>query len=192
MNRSFKIGETLGLLLRARPTAFLSGIVIWVILSLLGMKLLKWKPEKAIAGGFLAMLIHYFSEWWHQFGHAQAAEQTGYPMSGMEFNGPIATSVYPRNEGVLSAEVHIQRAIGGPIFSLMLTIVSGLIAVTLRPLGGPALVLAYFSCLDNLLVFTIGALLPLGFTDGSTLLRWMGRRQSGRRVNIAGSSSLSL
>jgi len=27
--------------------------------------------------------------------------------------------------------------------------------------------------LDNLLVFTIGAFLPLGFTDGDTLLRYM-------------------
>jgi hypothetical protein len=30
--------------------------------------------------------------------------------------------------------------------------------------------------LDNLLVFTLGAFLPLGFTDGSTILRWWRRR----------------
>jgi len=28
----------------------------------------------------------------------------------------------------------------------------------------------------NLLVFGVGALLPLGFTDGSTLLTWLPRR----------------
>jgi hypothetical protein len=184
MNRSFKLGEIFDLQVKARPTALLSAITIWVILSLVGMKMFKWKPEKAAAGGFLAMLIHFFSEWWHQLGHSQTAEQTGYPMTGMEFVGPIALSQYPENEGVLSAEVHIQRALGGPIFSLVLTIVSGLIALILRPLGGPALVLAYFSIADNFLVFTIGALMPLGFTDGSTLLHWVGRRQAGRRVSI--------
>jgi hypothetical protein len=39
--------------------------------------------------------------------------------------------------------------------------------------------LLVFFFLDNLLVFTIGSLLPLGFTDGSTLLAWWPRR--GRR-----------
>ncbi len=186
MKRTFKIGDIWGLKVKATPTAVVSGLVIWLVLSLLSLKLLKWRPEKAVAGGFLAMLIHFVSEWWHQFGHAQAAEQTGYPMAGMVFSGPIAVSQYPENEGVLSAEVHIQRALGGPIFSLLLALVSGLVGLALRPLGGPALVLAYFSFIDNLLVFTIGALLPLGFTDGSTLLNWIGRRQGGRRVNING------
>ena len=187
MNRSFKLGEIFGLQVKARPSALLSSITIWLILSLLGMKLLKWKPEKAAAGGFLAMVIHFFSEWWHQLGHSQTAEQTGYPMTGMEFIGPIALSQYPENEGVLAPEVHIQRALGGPIFSLILTIVSGLIALILRPLGGSALVLAYFSVADNFLVFTVGALMPLGFTDGSALLHWVGRGQAGRRVRINGS-----
>lgn len=186
MKRSFTLGEIFGLQIKAGPTAFISALLIWLIVTLFSIKLLKWRPEKAAAGGFLAMLIHFLSEWWHQFGHAQAAEQTGYPMQGMEFKGPIATSLYPENEGVLSAEVHIQRALGGPIFSFMLAIVSGLIALGLRPLGNPALLLTLFSFADNLLVFTIGALMPLGFTDGSTLLKWLGRRQGGRRVSING------
>ena len=186
MNRSFKLGEIMGLQMKARPTALLSAVAIWIVLTLFGWKLLKWKPERALAGGFLAMLIHFLLEWWHQFGHSQAAEQTGYPMTGMEFAGPIAVSQYPENEGVLSADVHIQRALGGPIFSLMMTIVLGLITLILRPIGGPALVLAYFSLADNFLVFTIGALIPLGFTDGSTLLQWAGHWRSGGGVRIGG------
>ena len=187
MNRSFNLGETFGLKIRARPSAVISALLIWLIVSVLGMKLLKLRPEKAIPGGFLAMLIHFLSEWFHQFGHAQAAEQTGYPMQGMEFNGPIAFSQYPENEGLLSPEVHIQRALGGPIFSLMLAVVSGLVALALRPFGTPVLLLMLFSFADNLLVFTIGALMPLGFTDGSTLLHWIRRRQGGLRLNINGS-----
>jgi hypothetical protein len=184
MNRTFNLGETFGLKLRARPTAVLSALFIWIAVSIVGMKLLKLKPVKAIPGGFLAMLIHFLSEWWHQFGHAQAAEQTGYPMQGMEFQGPIARSQYPRNEGVLSAEVHIQRALGGPIFSLMLAIVSGLIALALRPFGDPVLLVTFFSFADNLLVFTIGALMPLGFTDGSTLIHWVRRRRGSVTVSL--------
>ena len=186
MNRSFDLGGIMGLKIKARPTALIGALLIWLLVGLLGAKLLKFKPEKAVAGGFLAMLIHIFSEWWHQFGHAQAAEQTGYPMEGMEFIGPLAQSLYPAQEGVLSAEVHIQRALGGPIFSLLLAIVSALIALALRPFGSPALLLTLFSVADNLLVFTVGALMPLGFTDGSTLLHWMRHRQGNVRVSING------
>jgi Zn-dependent protease len=186
MKRSFNLGEIMGLKIKARPATFISALFIWLLAGILGAKLLKLKPEKAIAGGFLAMLIHFFSDWWHQFGHAQAAEQTGYPMEGMEFIGPIARSQYPAQEGILSAEVHIQRALGGPIFSLLLAIVSALIALALRPFGNPALLLTLFSVADNLLVFTVGALLPLGFTDGSTLLQWMRQRQGNLRLNING------
>lgn len=186
MNRSFNLGETFGLRIRVRPTAVLSALLIWLLVGIAGMKTLKLKPEKAAAAGFLAMLIHFLSEWWHQFGHAQAAEQTGYPMQGMEFVGPIAKSQYPPNEGVLSAEVHIQRALGGPIFSFMLAIVSALIALALKPFGNPILLLTLFAFADNFLVFTIGALLPLGFTDGSTLIHWMRRRQGTGRVSING------
>ena len=35
-----------------------------------------------------------------------------------------------------------------------------------------------FLAADSLLIYTLGALLPLGFTDGSTLLRW---KRRGRR-----------
>jgi hypothetical protein len=37
------------------------------------------------------------------------------------------------------------------------------------------LVSAFFF-LENLFVFTLAAFLPLGFTDGSTLLEWRGKR----------------
>jgi hypothetical protein len=186
MKRSIKIGRLFGLEIRAMPSTLLSIITIWTALTLLAIRLLRWKPEKAILTGLLATLIHYTSDFWHQLGHAQVAEQTGYPMSGMEFRGPIAISQYPRNEGMISADVHIQRALGGPIFSLILSVLSGVLMLALRPLGGPAFVLVIFTFVDNLLVFTVGALLPLGFTDGSTLLHWWGHRQKGRRIDIQG------
>ena len=59
---------------------------------------------------------------------------------------------------------------------------AGGLVLLLRPLGGLPLFLAVFSFFDNLLVFTIGALLPLGFTDGSTILTWWDQRQGNRRV----------
>jgi hypothetical protein len=70
--------------------------------------------------------------------------------------------------------VHIQRALGGPAGSLLYTLLWGAVLLLLRPLGQSGVmwwVTAYLF-LSNLLIFTLGAFLPLGFTDGSTLLRY--------------------
>ncbi|MDX1412545.1 MAG: hypothetical protein R3293_00030 [Candidatus Promineifilaceae bacterium] len=179
--KSIKLGSVGGLDVHAKPSAFLTFILLWILSSLLGVKLARWRTEKAVFIGFLASVIHLLSETWHQIGHSRMAEQTGYPMEGIVFWGPLATSKYPANEGMLSAEMHIQRALGGPIFSILLALVAGTITLVLRPLGGPPLILVFFTFLDNLLVFTIGALSPLSFTDGGTLVRWWGQRQSGKR-----------
>ena len=97
-------------------------------------------------------------------------------MTGIRLWWLLGFSLYPPDEGPLPAAVHIRRALGGPAASVLLTLVAGLIAVAVRPLGGAAWWVALFFFLDNLLVFTLGAFLPLGFTDGSTLLRWWGQR----------------
>jgi Zn-dependent protease len=182
--KSFKIGDLGKLEISMLPSAALTALLLWALFSLVGVKFLKMRPEKAVAGGLLATFLHFFSEWWHQMGHAKAAEQTGYPMKGMVFWGPLATSKYPANEGLLSPDTHIQRALGGPIFSLTLAALTGILALMLRPFGGPAFLLALYTAADNFFVFTIGALTPLGFTDGSTILEWFGNSRGSRRIQI--------
>jgi hypothetical protein len=99
-------------------------------------------------------------------------------MSGIRFGamGLLGTSQYPSDEPALPAAIHIQRALGGPSGSLFVSIVAALLALALRNSGELLWVLAVFFFLDNFLVFTLGSLLPLGFTDGSTLVQWWGKR----------------
>lgn len=87
----------------------------------------------------------------------------------------LASSRYPRDEPELPAEIHIRRALGGPTASFLLALVVGTIAFMQRDNGGMVWWLAVFLALDNLLIFTIGALLPLSFTDGGTLVYWWPR-----------------
>jgi hypothetical protein len=42
-------------------------------------------------------------------------------------------------------------------------------------LGAVIPLVGLFIFLDNLLIYTLGAMLPLGFTDGSTILNWRGK-----------------
>jgi hypothetical protein len=88
----------------------------------------------------------------------------------------VSTALYPPDEPPLPADIHIRRALAGPAGSLLVTLVAGVAAYLLRSVGGTLWYVGVFLFLDNLVVLTLGALLPLGFTDGSTLLHWWGKR----------------
>ena len=84
----------------------------------------------------------------------------------------LSSSIYPADEPDIPTEIHIRRALGGPIRSFILSVVFGIITLLL-PQGTYQWWAALFFAADNFLVFTVGSLLPLGFTDGTTLLRWL-------------------
>jgi hypothetical protein len=96
-------------------------------------------------------------------------------MRGVRFWGLLSASVYP-DEPPLPAAIHIRRALGGPAASGLLGLLVGGVTLLLWAGGGVLAGLALFFCLENLLVFCLGSLLPLGFNDGSTLLEWWGKR----------------
>ncbi len=172
MNKTFRLGSTFGLKILAQPTAVTGSLLLWLIFSLVGWLWLDLGVGTAVLTALIATFLHFFGEFWRQLSHAWAAKRAGYPMSGILFVWVLAASLYPRDEPELPARIHIRRALGGPAASALMTISSGLLAWAIRPFGSPIYDLALFFFLDNLLVFTLGAFLPLGFTDGSTLLRY--------------------
>jgi hypothetical protein len=84
-------------------------------------------------------------------------------------------SLYPPDEPSLPGSVHIRRALGGPIASILFGGLAGLLALLVFPSNGLIGWLLIILMLDNWLVLGFGAFLPLGFTDGSTLLAWWGK-----------------
>jgi len=176
LKTTFKLGRLAGLELSARPSALAGSALLWAIFSAIGIGLLNLSFAIALATSLLAVVLHWFSEILHNLGHAWAARRTGYSMIGVQLWGVLSTSIYPRDEPALPAQVHIRRALGGPFGSLLVALAAGALALALRSIGGVAWWLALFLFLDNLLVFTLGALLPLGFNDGTTLLYWWRRR----------------
>jgi hypothetical protein len=160
----------------AQASAVTGSLLLWLIFSLVGWLWLDLGVGTAVLTALIATFLHFLGEFWHQLGHAWAARRSGWPMSGVMFFWVLAASLYPRDEPELPARVHIQRALGGLTSSLFMTIGMGLVVWGIRPYNTPADYLALFFFLDNLLVFTLGAFLPLGFTDGSTLLRYWPQR----------------
>ncbi len=172
-DRTYRLGSIGGLQVSLMPSAIAGSLALWVLLSAAGVWLLGLPAGAALLGGLAALLLHWFSDIVHHSGHAWAARRTGYPMIGIRLWGVLGSSIYPGDEPALPARVHIRRALGGPIASLLLTLVAGLVAWALRSAGGVVWWVALFFFLENLCVFTLQVFIPLSFNDGGTLLYWL-------------------
>jgi hypothetical protein len=164
------LGGVAGLRLSAAPSALIGSLVLWALLGAVGLLLLKLSPVEVALLSLTGVLLHWISDVIHQLGHAWAARQSGHPMVGIRLWWLLTSSIYPSNEPQLLRSVHTRRALGGPITSLLVGALSSLVLLIIPVDTGPWW-LALFFCLDNLLVLGLGAFLPLGFTDGSTLLK---------------------
>jgi hypothetical protein len=176
MDKKFRLGRIAGLEVYARRNVFVGFFVLWGAFSGLAYFALELTPMAALGMGLAGVYLHYTFEFWHQYSHAWAARRTGYPMEGVLYFMGLAISLYPRDEPELPAEVHIRRALGGPVGSIALGLFGGIVTWALHPFGGVLYWLAWFTFLENLLFFGLGALLPVGFTDGVTLLKWWPQR----------------
>ncbi|MEA2683483.1 MAG: hypothetical protein QOK05_1811 [Chloroflexota bacterium] len=157
----------------------LACVVLLAVYLLAGVVVFHRHPANALFGAFLLVLLHWFNETWHNYGHFTAARRTGFPMDGVRLGTALlvfGTSIYPPDEQELSASVHIQRALGGPIANAILTAVGVVAILVLTVLSSHFVWVAIVFTIENLLVFTVGNFLPFGFNDGSTLLHWMRRR----------------
>lgn len=176
----YRLGKLGGVELTATPLAIVGLLGLWIVFSAIGLRL-GLSAGNAIIGGFAATALHFVGELWHQLGHAWAARSTGHPMIGIRFGflGVLAASVYPANEEPLAPMTHIRRALGGPLASLLLTLIAlviFLIIGTSRS-GGTVWWLAWFFFLENLFIYTLQVFVPLGFNDASTILFWLRKRQ---------------
>jgi hypothetical protein len=176
MWRKFPITHIGDLAITGTRLAVLGSLLLWLLFTLLGMFVFALAPATAVFGGLLATLLHWLSSLLHHLGHARAARRTGYPMREVRLLHVLAVSIYPRDEPELPAETHIKRALGGPPVNIILGLTSLAAALFIGESGGLWYLLALFFGLENLLLYGLGAFLPLGFTDGSTLLEWWPKR----------------
>lgn len=176
MRKKFPLFQITGVAITGTPLAIICSLLLWVVFSLLGGFVFELMWVTAIWGGLLAILLHWLAAVLHQLGHALAARRTGYPMREIRLLHVLCASIYPRDEPALPAEIHIQRALGGAPVSFLAALVGVVLTLLLRDSGGIWYLLALFFFLENLFVFGLGAFVPLGFTDGSTLLEWWPKR----------------
>lgn len=176
MNGLIELGVLFNLRLTAKPSVLIGTalvIAIWTPVTALVFGV-PW--GLALLAGLFAALLHWLSEFIHQLGHAWAARRVGHPMRGIRFWGVLSSSIYPSDEGDLMAGVHIRRALGGPLFSLILSILGGLLLLTSSELAPVWRSLLWFFFIENFVVLTLQIFVPLGFNDGGTLFYWLRHR----------------
>ncbi|MEZ4671982.1 MAG: hypothetical protein R3E39_29100 [Anaerolineae bacterium] len=153
----------------------MSFIVLWVVLAVVGKQVLGFTVADVFVGASLPP-AYITSVNGTQIGHAIAAERTGYRMTGVHFFLVLgALYIRPMNQLCpLRCISHARWA--GPSEHWRGVRLFAAVALLLAPVGGLVWTLVAFAFLDNLLFFGLGSFLPLGFTDGSTLIHWWSKR----------------
>lgn len=175
MKSEQELGSIAGLRISVQPSFFTARLLFIATLALLGRFIFKLSRPQALYGAIIAVVLDAFAVLIHQLGHAWIAKRTGWPMTGIRFWNLFATCTYPPDEPELPPEVHIQRAAGGPIASLLLGLVTGVPLLWILPREGIGRLFALYWVLNNIVVKSVLAYGPLPWTDGPPTWRW-GRR----------------
>lgn len=182
--KEYYLGTLAGVKIIIDPIVIVMFFIVWFIFSLLARQA-NLSRKESILGGFLAALIHWFTEIVHQMGHVWAAKQTGYPMTKIRFMGPFSQTIFPEDEPKLPPDVHIQRALGGPLASFGLSGIAWIILQLLAPIGGLIAWTGRFFFRENFFFGALGTLAPYDITfgnvrfvsDGLSAWRWWQKRE---------------
>lgn len=174
-----RLGTLAGLQLTMIPAALVGSIGLGAIVIGLMVVVFNIPIGSTLLGGLIVVVLHWLMELVHQLGHAWAARRTGYPMIGIRFGrlAVLSTALYPSNEAMLPARIHIRRALGGPIFSAWLSLMAFLVILMVGPNADVLWrFILWFFFLENLIVMTLQAFIPLGFNDGATIWHYVRQR----------------
>lgn len=155
--------------------AITGSLLVTVTGTAVGLLAFGGQPVRAFLSGLGFLLAHFAAAIVHQLSHAVAARRTGHPMRAVRFGRwlILATSIYPPNEPVLPSDVHLRRAIGGPVGSLGFAGLCFAMALAVERWSPSLAFWLGAAAVDSLVIFTIGSMLPLGFTDMSTILSFL-------------------
>ena len=132
----------------------------------------KRKPERSwlqrLGVALVAMPITIFADIGHAMAHTISARYAGAPMDEIRLSSGMPRTLYRDN--AVSPQIHIQRSLGGPIFSLIGFTLS-LLWRQFSPHGSLSRDLAEASLVGHTFIL-FGSATPLPMVDGGTILKW--------------------
>jgi hypothetical protein len=149
----------------------------WPIIPILMTGFLAWiaglrQPERSwhqrLSVGLLAMPLALLADIGHAMAHTISAHFAGAPMDEILLSAGMPRTLYLDN--AVPPKIHIQRSLGGPIFSLTGAVLS-LLWWRSSPQKSLSRDLAEVSLVGhNFILF--GSMAPLPMVDGGTILKW--------------------
>lgn len=170
MADTYRLGSPGGVTVVVDSSALTATIVFWALVTAALLLIFGFEMYAAAVWAVAIVALHWAVLLVHHVGHAAAARLSGYPMQGLVLHGLLGRDRYPLDEPELPARVHAQRALGGPIASLALGAALAALTWSLPPVNLPLRLALGFAAVESLLVLGVGVFVPLGFTDGTTLL----------------------
>lgn len=130
------------------------------------------KPElswfQRLGVGLLAMPVAWLADVGHAMAHTVSARLAGAPMDEILLSSGMPRTLYLNND--VPPQTHIQRSLGGPIFSLICFSLS-LLWRRISPRESLSRDLAEVSFVGHSFIL-LGSLVPLPMVDGGTILKW--------------------
>ncbi len=130
------------------------------------------KPERSwlqrLGVALLAMPIAWFADIGHAMAHTISARLSGAPMDEILLSSGMPRTLYRDN--AVSPQTHIQRSLGGPIYSLIGFTISLLWRRSSAP-GSLSRELSEVSLAGHSFIL-LGSLAPLPMVDGGIILKW--------------------
>ncbi len=168
------ISEVFGTPLVAKGATWLPVVelITWPIMAWVAKRRLPARTWlQSFDVGALTTTVVLGSEWCHNLAHAAAAQGVGKPMDAIRVTWGMPLVVYyDVNDETVTPRQHIVRALGGPVFNLLVLP----LAFLLRRRSQPDSVIRDISLAAvgaNALLPAVG-LLPIPFFDGGPILKW--------------------
>ncbi len=176
-------------------------LVAWGLFSIFaGQENPHWSSGKKGLAGLLSTVAFFGTEWCHDLAHAAGASWIGKPADAIRilFGTPLLI-YHDVNDQSVTPTQHMLRSMGGPILNALMAPVWWL-AHRFTHQGTFTRYIIDFGMGANLLL-GLGALLPIPFLDGGTLLKWSLVRKgcslaqaedAVRKANLAVGASLAV
>lgn len=147
------------------PIPFLlTGLLTWAA----GQRHPKLSQFQRFGLALLAMPVALFADVGHAMAHTVSARLAGAPMDEILLSSGMPRTLYRDN--AVQPKIHVQRSLGGPIFSFASSMIS-LLWWRSAPRGSLSNDLASLSLFGHSFIF-LGSLAPLPMVDGGTILKW--------------------
>lgn len=127
--------------------------------------------RRRLLTGAATMPVVLGSEWCHNFAHAAAAALIGKRMDALRITwGTPLVVYYDIEDATVTPREHIFRALGGPVFNMLVAPIAWLLRRRTRP-GTLARDVADAAVATNVFIGTVG-LVPIPGIDGGAITKW--------------------